>query len=107
MFFETWCPYTQREIPRLEKLYESYEDRGFQMIGLVRLTESATEAKLYDYIEENQLTFPIAKEDGEATRHFNPWGGVPATTILKDGKMIWRAHPNQLTEEMLASLIGD
>jgi tetratricopeptide (TPR) repeat protein len=107
LFFETWCPFSQRAVPRLEQIYEEHKDQGLELVGLTRLTRTATEESVRDYIEYNGLTFPVAKEDGQATEFFNPNGGVPALAVVRDGNLVWKGHPSRVSDAMLTGLVSD
>ncbi len=105
VFWETWCPYCERELPRLQEFYPKYRDRGLHMIGLTKLTENSTEQKVRDFIDQYGLTYPIAKESGDARSYFNAHA-VPAAVAARDGKIVWRGHPKRVSEEMLDGLVG-
>lgn len=100
VFWETWCPHCQREVPKLEALYGKFKGEGLQVVGLTKVTRSATDEKVSAFITEQKLSYPVAKEDGKATGHFNV-RGVPAAAVVKGGKVVWRGHPARLSEDML------
>ena len=96
VFWETWCSHCQREVPKLDKLYTSLKGDGLQLVGLTKLTKSSTEDKVRDFIKQRGVSYPMAKENGAASRHFGV-SGIPAAAVVKDGKVIWRGHPSRLT----------
>jgi len=100
IFWEVWCPHCKREVPKLEQIYEKYAPKGLKVVGLTRLTRSATDQGVRDFIKEHSVSYPIAKENGSASSYFNV-GGIPAAAVIKDGKVVWRGHPARLTEQML------
>jgi thiol-disulfide isomerase/thioredoxin len=101
VFWETWCPHCQREVPKLQKLYTDYKSKGLQVIGVTKVTKTATDEKVTEFITTQKLSYPIAKEDGQLSAYFNV-AGIPAAALVKDGKVVWRGHPATLTDEMLA-----
>jgi len=105
VFWATWCPYCEHEVPRLQNLYAKYQDRGLQVIGLTKLTWGSTKEKVRTYIEEKELTFPIAEESGAASKYFNVHG-VPTVVALKDGVLVWRGDAGRVSEPMLEGLVG-
>jgi len=105
LFWATWCPYCEHEVPRLQNLYAKYQDRGLQVIGLTKLTWGSTREKVRTYIEDKELTFPIAEESGTASKHFNVHG-VPTVVALKDGVLVWRGDAGRVSEPMLEGLVG-
>ena len=100
VFWETWCPHCQREVPKLQALYDSLRGDGLQIVGLTKVNKSATDEKVADFIKQKSLSYPIAKENGSATQHFGV-SGVPAAAVVKDGKIVWRGHPARLSEAQL------
>ena len=53
-FWEPWCPPCVGEMPDLERLYQDYRERGFQILG-VYLTEDNAGA----VIQKTGVTYPI------------------------------------------------
>lgn len=104
VFWEVWCPHCQREVPQMQATYEKLKDQGLEVVGLTKITKSATEEKVTDFIKENGVTYPMAKETGELSAYFNV-SGIPAAAIVKDGKVVWRGHPARLDEEKLKSFL--
>ena len=104
VLFESWCPFSQRAMPNLERLHGEYKDRGVEIVGLTGLSRNATEESLKSFIDYNGLTFPIAKENGKASEFFNRGGGVPRMAVVRRGSLIWEGHPDQASDEMFAGL---
>lgn len=100
VFWEEWCAYCKREVPKLQAMYSELKDEGLQVIGLTKITRSSTEDKVQSFIIETNISYPIAKENGNLTRHFNV-SGIPAAAVIKDGKVVWRGHPAQLNQDQL------
>ena len=100
VFWEVWCPHCKREVPKMQALYTTLKDQGLQLVGVTRITKSATEEKVLGFIDENEISYPILKENGEIADYFSV-SGIPAAAVMKEGKVVWRGHPARLTEEML------
>jgi len=48
VFFTTWCPYCQKEIPKLKQVYQQYGDKGLQLVAInAGLADSLENAKGY------------------------------------------------------------
>ena len=54
------------------------------------------------FIDENDITFPMAKEDGTLSAHFAV-GGIPAVAVVQDGRVIWRGHPARVNSTLIES----
>ena len=100
VFWEVWCPHCKREVPKLEETYEKYKGKGLQVVGLTKVTKSSTDEKVQEFLTEQKVTYPIAKETGEMSDYFAVTG-IPAAAVLKDGKVVWRGHPGRLTDDMI------
>lgn len=106
VFWESWCPHCKREVPKMSEEQAKYKAKGIQIIGLTKVTKSSTDEKVAEFIKENKVTYPIAKEkDGSMSEAFAV-SGIPAAALVKDGKVIWRGHPGRLNDEMLDKLMG-
>ncbi len=102
VFFEEWCPHCRREVPKLQQTYEKYRERGLRIVGITRVTRSATDEKVEQFCRELGLSFPVAKENGDLSQYFAV-RGIPAAAVVKDGQVIWRGHPAQLNDRLLES----
>lgn len=101
VFWEVWCPHCRKEMPELETgLWKSYQGQGLQVVGLTRMTKGKTEADVQEFIKDNSLTYPVAKEKGDMADYFAV-SGIPAAAVVKGGKVVWRGHPGRLTDEMI------
>lgn len=100
IFWESWCPHCRNEVPRWQKIYDQYKGTGLQVLGLTRITKTATEESVLSFITENEVGYPMAKETGAVVEAFNV-KGIPAAAVVQDGTIIWRGHPARLTEGML------
>ena len=100
VFWEEWCPHCKREVPKMQALFNKFNPKGLQMVGLTKVTKSSTEDKVTSFISSQNVKYPMAKEDGTLSQHFGVQG-IPAAAVVKDGKVVWRGHPARLTESMI------
>ncbi len=105
VFWEVWCPHCKREVPELKATYDSFKGKGLDVVGLTKVTRSATEESVLAFVKEQGVTYPLAKENGDLSRDFNV-SGIPAAAVVKDGKIIWRGHPARLSDELLNGWLG-
>ena len=105
VFWETWCPHCKREVPKIEATHNKFKDRGLNVVGVTKVTRSATDEGVAAFIEEHGITYPVAKEQGDnLSKHFGV-RGVPAAAIVKEGKVVWRGHPARINDAMLEKLL--
>jgi len=104
VFWEVWCPHCKREVPALESTYQELKDQGLNIVGITRLTRNTTPEQLAEFLAENNVTYPIARDDGTMGDHYAVQG-VPAAALVKDNKIVWRGHPAKLSRKMLETAI--
>jgi thiol-disulfide isomerase/thioredoxin len=95
VFWEVWCPHCKREVPKLKQTYEKYRDDGLKVLSLTKLSKSATEQKVLTFIQESELNYPTAKENGKISPIFDV-KGVPAAAVVNNGVVVWRGHPGKI-----------
>ena len=105
VFWETWCPHCKREVPKIEATHNKFKDRGLNVVGLTKVTRSATDEGVEAFIQEHGITYPVAKEDGDNLSKRFGVRGVPAAAIVKEGKVVWRGHPARINDAMLEKLL--
>ncbi len=100
VFWEEWCGFCRREVPKIQKMYAEYKGKGLKVAGLTKINRSASQEKVNAFIKENNLQFPVAKEDGSMSKYFKVQG-VPAAALMNNGKIVWRGHPSRLPMDMV------
>jgi thiol-disulfide isomerase/thioredoxin len=105
VFWEVWCPHCKREVPKLQATYEKYNPKGLNMMGLTKLTRGKTQDDVKAFIDEQGVAYPMGKESGAMSDFFGVQG-VPAAAVVKEGKVVWRGHPAQITDAMIEDWIG-
>ena len=62
---------------------------------------------MVDFIAENKVTYPIAKEQGdEMSKAFNV-SGIPAAAVVKNGTVVWRGHPARLDDAKISGWLAN
>jgi len=102
VFWEEWCPHCRREMPKLQQTFDGLKGSGLQVVGLTKVTRNVTDDQVTQFLTEQKVSYPIAKEDGTLSTYFGV-SGIPAAAVVKNGKVIWRGHPAQLDEAKLKS----
>jgi peroxiredoxin len=60
VFFQTWCPVCQDEMPQLESIYKKYRSKDFDVLA-IDMRESAEIVRLF--ASENKLSFKILLDE--------------------------------------------
>jgi peroxiredoxin len=106
IFWEVWCPHCKREVPAMNTTFETYSERGLQVVGLTKLTRGRTEDEVQAFLSEKGISFPIAKDEGELSYSFKV-SGIPAAAVAQNGTVIWRGHPAMINDTMIEEWLGD
>ena len=101
-FWATWCPPCVRSLPHTQELYETYKDRGLEVIAIHSVRGAETAGA---FAQENGYTFPIALDSG-ATGAVYGVEAIPSYYLIdKNGKLVWgpfhTAPPEQIIESLL------
>jgi peroxiredoxin len=86
-FWATWCGPCREEMPAIEKVYRDYKDLGLVVIGL-NLTSQDTEQAVTAFIQEFDLTFPIALDRNASTSYKYQLKGLPTTYFINSQGVI-------------------
>jgi len=104
VFWEKWCPHCKREIPILEQTYQTFKEQGLNLVGLTKGNRGVTDEDIRAFIDEKDVTYPTAKDDGSLSSRF-AIRGIPAAVLIKDGTVVWRGHPARVNSEMLNKVL--
>ncbi len=88
-FFATWCGPCREEMPGMERLFRTHQERGLVVVA-VNMEESAKTVR--PFVEKLKLSFPIALDaDGTVARDYGVRALPVSFLIGRDGKIVWRA----------------
>lgn len=87
-FWATWCGVCRAEMPDWQKLYNTYHDKGFELLA-VSIDED--EAELRKAAKERGFTFPMAwRFDDKSDDNFGDIVATPTLFVVdKTGKVAW------------------
>ena len=104
-FWATWCPPCVREIPALQQLYETYQDKGLVVVGVALDTTQS----VIDFIDPQGVEYPvlIADQEGPAltSQYGNRLNVLPYTVVIdRQGNIVYR-HRSEITFEEAEKVI--
>lgn len=86
VFFNTACPDCQKELPVIQKLWESYgTDPDFKLIAIAREEDSESIA---EYWELNHFTIPWSPQDTRSVYNLFATSGIPRIYISDKQEII-------------------
>lgn len=87
VFWATWCPVCQAEIPALKAFHEAYGDD----VELLALAINASSRPIPGYVEKHELTYPVAFDASRnITKNYNITGTPTQILIDKEGVIVYR-----------------
>ena len=88
-FFAAWCEPCRLEMPAMERLHQTYTDKGLVVLA-VDIRESVTEVRAFT--QELRLSFPALLDKDGSVAYTYTIRPVPATYLIgRDGNILWRA----------------
>ena len=107
-FWEIWCGFCTLEMPNIKKVYDTYKDEGFDVIGISLDTKAS---ELQDYIKENDIQwrqiYTGGKRDDPLLQQYNITG-VPTQWLLdRDGKLITHKARGDALEQLVADALKE
>ena len=107
----TWCGPCIAAIPHVNELHKKYAEKGLIVSG-INVWEDGKD-KVAEFVKKkgDGMSYNIAytgKGGAFETEWLNPAGvtGIPHAFVVKDGKVIMKTHPMQLTEEVIEALLA-
>lgn len=87
-FWATWCKPCLLEMPRLEKVFHKYRERGLSLL-YINVDTASGQAKARQIAKRKKLTAPVLYDaDSKVMGLYNPKGSVPyAVLIDREGRI--------------------
>jgi peroxiredoxin len=90
-FWATWCAPCRVEMPGFQRVWEDYADRGFVIVGLS--VDQGVRSDVVRWVEQRNLTFPIAFAPGAVTRAYGGASTLPTSILIdRDGRIAHRVQ---------------
>jgi peroxiredoxin len=88
-FWATWCVPCTAEMPALEKLHETYKDKGLKIVG-ISMDGPETIANVESTVRRYGATYPVVlDEETRVVAAYNPTRDAPFTVIIdRDGRIV-------------------
>lgn len=102
----SWCPPCRKELPVLEKLYQKYHKKGFQVIAL-SIDETGPK-KVQPLINKLRVSFPVYWAGPKGGVHYKV-SGIPTMIIYNQGKPIKKipgSRPESILERIILELVA-
>jgi peroxiredoxin len=100
-FWASWCGPCKKSFPELERLYESYKDRGFVILG-VSVDEDG--AAMHKFLEGHSVSFPIVRDKEQSLVSAAGVESMPTSFLIDRSGKIRSLHNGFRGEETVNAL---
>ena len=84
----TWCTSCREEMADLTALHEEFAPRGIRVLAV---SLDAEDDRVRRFVEEENLTFAVARDPEHRVEQVYQVVGVPETFVIgSDGRLLWR-----------------
>lgn len=102
VFWATWCPACQKELPELQKLYDRHRARGFEILAVSVDADSFT---VEEFWKDHEYTFPVAMNTPAHGKVFGPVKGTPTLYLIDKRGVLRMARLGRLGLERLEATL--
>ncbi len=106
VFWASWCPHCQRELPVVQRLYDELKSKGLNAVG-VSADENVEDARRF--VKSAGVTFPNAfagSEKGQKVLSEYGIKGVPALYVIEKGGTVVAHFLGETDEQTLRSTLA-
>lgn len=101
-FWASWCPYCIKELPDMIRLYENWNGRGLDIVGVAVRDKTADTQSA---IEKNGIIWPSLFNTQRTAYDIYGFSGIPHHILIgPDGKIISRGESIAQIEQRLETL---
>jgi thiol-disulfide isomerase/thioredoxin len=100
-FWGTWCPPCRRELPDFAKFYETYREKGVEIIGIALNSKQEDIEKM---VEQYKILYPVCPGDSKIVNDYGPIRFVPTTIVIDKNGVIDSRKIGGLTESALREI---
>ena len=91
-FWATWCGPCRMEIPEFNALYETYNEKGFEILGI---SVSDNKKQLKNFIKSFAVDYPLlyggARDMNKIMKDYGGVYAVPSSFLIgKKGSIVWK-----------------
>lgn len=104
-FWATWCPPCLREIPHFEALHQEYGDEGLIVLGAS--VDDMTSSEMLEFIDRNEISYPVGITDRSIRRDYGGIRAVPTTFIVDRSGIIVEEISGYRNKEFFEDKIKD
>lgn len=102
VFWASWCPDCQKELPIIQRLYDKYQDKvDFFMVDIVDGERETLETS-HQFLMDQGFTFPVYIDQDLQAFKFLDVKAIPTIFIVDKDGIVKEIYIEQGSEEMLS-----
>ena len=103
-FWATWCAPCRQEIPDIEKAYQQYHDKGFEVVGVDEQEDAGTVKKWADAFE---MPYPVVLDtSAQVGQTYRAGTQLPTSMFLDPNGVITDIHYGPMDEQFLSQKLA-
>ncbi len=88
-FWATWCAPCRKEMPSMEKLWQTYREQGLVILAVS--TDNGGESRIRNFVGRLNLTFPILLDADSLASDQYQVSGIPVSFLIdRQGRIVDR-----------------
>lgn len=102
----TWCAPCRHEMPELQKLHDTFSDRGFQVVG-VSVDDRGSRETIREFLAEVGVTFPVYHDPSWEISDIYGLLGLPGSFLMDaEGRLVrrWMGAFEPMAEDVQADV---
>lgn len=111
-FWATWCKPCEKIMPELQRLFEKYGDKGFQVLGISIDEDKDRVSRIKKYLKKHDISYPVFSDTKKVPAwHTYRVKAVPAMFLVdRSGQIVaeWRGTVDyELLVREVVRLVGE
>jgi peroxiredoxin len=108
-FWATWCPPCKASIPNMNKLYEKYNEKGFEIIGVSvdNIRNIQDQAKVKNFVKRYSMKYSVVYVENSMRQKYGGIPSVPTVFIInRQGEVVskYTGYSPELEKKMEATI---
>ena len=111
-FWATWCKPCEKIMPELQRLFEKYSGKGFQVLGISIDKDKDRVSRINKYLKKHRISYPVFSDAKKVPAwHTYRVKAVPAMFLVdRSGQIVaeWRGTvDHELLDREVVRLVGE
>jgi peroxiredoxin len=87
-FWATWCPPCRESVAELNKVYEKFKGKNFELFGISVDKGSEASSTVRTFVKEHAVTYPVMLDDRNVNSSYGV-SNIPVMFVIdKEGKVV-------------------